>query len=188
MSIISRIKELSQWNTIEQKRAYLDELNNLLPFKDKHNVGDLEVCIMDKGNYFNSQWKSWFEVRENNWWVKKVNNRLIALPEVVIDLDPEKNESKEEFEKRLKKALDYLKKRGYDFCTFFSGSRGYHIHIIMPDLMRYERDRYMLENIKLLLIKKLGGDHQKSCLRSMIAIAGAPHWKTGKKKRRVQNG
>lgn len=163
-------------------RTFLDMLNQILSFQSKDS--NLEVGYLNKETGEASKWKSWWEVRDSPFWLGKINNRLIAIPEVVLDFDPAEDEDLERFEQRVIASCRDLKRDGYAILgTYTTGSRGYHVHILLPGL-EY-RPRHRAEAIKRYIIRKFEGDTAKASLRCMIAIEGVPHWKTGRPKEEI---
>jgi hypothetical protein len=120
------------------------------------------------------------------WWrIEKANNRQILECEIVLDVDPEKGETIIEIFERTRKIAESLTKDQIIFDVYFSGSRGYHLHLIVPRLASYSpRDRKL---IRERFLKKYNCDLQKASDNTLIAMENCPHWKTGKKKVVVTN-
>ena len=160
------------------KKALLDFLNNAMPYASPD--GNLQVAILDQKTGFSSKWKSWWEIRDNTWWVEHINQRLIGLPEIIIDIDPEAFQTEEEFKTEIKN-IKLLKNDMLKVLNLYNtGSRGIHIHLFYPPLNNMtikKRERW-----KKQFIKKSWGDKQKNADRCMIALEGSKHWKTGNRK------
>lgn len=161
------------------KKGYLDYIYYVLG-KQKSDFWVCGTYIDDDGNKKFTKWKKYSEaimcIDESNhtetWQEKKyfeqINQRQILPNEIVLDLEePE----------RLKKILDTLIKWGWKFNVFYTGSRGYHIHLLV--------DRIMNTKEKEAIVKKIGTDIQKCSEKNLIALEYQPHWKTGKKKEEI---
>ena len=114
----------------------------------------------------------WEKIDEEGWRLDQANNRTPTPPETILDLDVK---TPEEGLIRIKEIVDELRELNENFKVYFSGSKGYHIHIIDPELKK--------TNFQLLG-KLLGTDIALLNYKNnhMIALEGAPHWKTGNKK------
>lgn len=151
-----------------QIKGYLDELQN--------SYGDFDVTILEKDKDGEQKarlaWKKYCECANNEALCERLNNRTILDVEIVLDLeDPSKYEE-------LIKQLDEAK---YKYRAFFTGSKGYHIHMIFPELRDMEPDKR--KSVKEYMISKYGCDIQKAGNRCMIALEYSQHWKgTGKAK------
>lgn len=168
--------------SLNNKKAFLDFLNNTLPFDTPD--GNLQVCQLDKASGRASKWRSWWEVRESPYWLARINQRLIGLPEIVFDLDPLKGEAETSFKERIHETIESLKTDGLEeLGVFTTGSRGVHIHGMIQGLQF--RNRTQVTKIKAFLLNKYHADPSKATTRSMIALEGVPHWKTGKPKRLI---
>lgn len=166
-----------------EKKAFLDLLNNGMPYFSSD--GNLELSYLNKATNTATRWRSWWEIREDAYLLRKSNQRLIGHPEVVFDIDPTEGEGSKDFEWRIKATIARLKRDGLLILGVFStGSRGVHIHGLLLDLTRYSKEETF--EIKRFLLKKYGADEQKATPRCMIALEGEPHWKTGKKKVMIQ--
>jgi hypothetical protein len=165
------------------KAILLDLLNNSWAFDSKN--GNLEVAILDPITQRHSSWMSWWYVRDHPVLIERVNNRLIGWCEIAFDFDPMVDESAFDLAARVVKQVARLRADGAIILgTFSTGSRGYHIHVLMPDLSLCTREQ--MRQIKLFLLKKYGADLTKGTPRSMIAIELASHFKTGSPKMTVQ--
>lgn len=159
---------------------YLQEIRN--------KYGSFQVSI----HYQDGKWGKWFDVLEIWEWkttnekiweyLSKINNRTSFETEIRIDLDPPNN-TKEKVKEIIQKLRDYELNTNYKI--FFSGSRGYHIHIIEPELALIS-NRYEREKKKRFLLRKLGADEQLASEKHMLALEYVPHWKTGILKKEVE--
>ena len=108
----------------------------------------------------------------------KVNCRQILPCEIVLDMDDNISEQ------RLKEICDDLDLQEFKFKAYFTGSKGYHIHIFDDAFVKYsEQSRY---KVRHYLISKYGCDTQKASEKTMIALENVPHFKTGKVKTLVR--
>lgn len=129
-----------------------------------------------------SKHRSVLECWESEWgiqWLTTVNNRQILPCEIVIDLDDKDCNIKN----KMNWICDKLDIQGISYASYFTGSKGYHIHIIDKQLFFMNtRER---EKARLKLIEAIGADtHKKD--EVMIALENVPHWKTGIKKEIVR--
>lgn len=161
------------------KRLFLDLLDNNLTFAS--TSGQLEVCYLNKATGEASKWHQWKAIRDDDWWVARINNRLIAKEEIILDMDPDKNETQDTFFSRCQiQNAEVEEKMLRVLGTFTTGSRGIHIHLLYPELHKYSpRHR---EGLRAAMIKSARADMAKSTERVMIALEGTSHWKTGGEK------
>lgn len=107
-------------------------------------------------------------------FLARANNRNILKCEIVLDMDDNISEG------RLAHICDEIENYGLSYNAYFTGSKGYHIHIYSKQLAyRTEQQR---ERIREHLIKKFGCDPHKKSENTMIAMENRPHWKTGNTK------
>lgn len=141
-------------------KSYLDDLMN--------RFGDFKVSALRRENGVevgDKTWRSYFSVRDKDWYVETIKHRTILKPEIVLDL-----EEKELYEPAIKR-LDEEHRR---YRAFSTGSKGYHIHLIFPELA--DMDDYKVKVIKEIFIKRFKGDIQKAGT-CMIALEFVEHWK-----------
>jgi P4 family phage/plasmid primase-like protien len=130
---------------------------------------DFKLCIMSLD--FKSKWRNYSECQADENFMSKVNNRQILDIEIVLDLEePE----------RFDIIIESLKKFNYRFKAYKTGSRGYHIHLIFPELRGLTKGER--EKIKEHFIQIYDCDLMKKSDVCMIALECVPHWKTGKNK------
>lgn len=161
--------------TTEQRRriGYLQRLCN--------KYGDFKVATSYKKIDGETYWtrhtsvlQSW-ESEEALFFLANANHRQILPCEIVIDLDENPTPEK------LNKICDSLEEKHAHYKAYFTGSRGYHIHIIEPKMNQNINDKRKKEAIREWIIKEFGGDLHKKC-EVMVALENTPHWKTGMKK------
>lgn len=114
-------------------------------------------------------------------WLGLVNNRQILPCEIVFDLDY--NPTLEQ----VNHICDKLDALDENYIAYFTGSKGYHIHI--KDRMLALMDKHNKEKYRLKLMKacsNIGADLHKKSENVMIALEDAPHWKTGKLKTEIR--
>ncbi len=123
-------------------------------------------------------WKKWRDFTDLDPKEKEeANNRSIADVEIVLDID---EDTKKEATKRHQDIIMKLEEEGLKYRSYFTGSTGYHIHLLFPDLRDLaENER---KKFKESFIKKFDCDLMKAGPKCMIAIEACPHWKTGKPK------
>ena len=152
---------------------YLQELCN--------KYGDFKVAYAFKnseGDMIWSKHKSVMQLwQEENWWMlSKVNNRTILPNEIILDID---DDTERKRLNKLKKINTFLEFSGVYHKMYFTGSKGYHVHILLnKELTPDERKFYT---------KKFKVDELKISTRVMIALEFAPHWKTGRQKTEITN-
>jgi hypothetical protein len=110
-------------------------------------------------------------------WLGLVNNRQILPCEIVLDLD---NKPTLEHVNHICDKLDALEE---NYIAYFTGSKGYHIH------MKHKSFNFMTksqkEQYRQKFLSAFSADlHKKS--EVMIALEDAPHWKTGKLKTEIR--
>jgi len=157
-------------------RLYLQQLCN------KH--GDFKVAYSKKRDekMYWSKHRSVLECWESERGLRfldKANNRQILPTEIVLDID------RPITQEELNKICDTLRKANEQFYCYFTGSKGYHIHIWNQKYALHEQR--VRKKAKQKIIEKFGSELLKSSENVMIAIAGQPHWKTGKKKRLIDS-
>jgi len=166
------------------KRAYVDELYYDLSWQDTNlkfawtwNGGDDEIHW--------SKHRTYLEIQENDYYVKKVSHHSIIRTIVVLDFDPLKNESEHQLKKRVDLAETYFKKEGVSYYIYSTGSRGFHLHCFFPAMRFWSKVRR--ENFRSNLIAEFQCDQMKSRENVMIAMPGVEHWKSGKIKEMIRH-
>lgn len=134
--------------------SYLDKRNGHIKWHKHRSV--LECSESDEGI---------------NWMENKANHRQIYLFEVVLDKD--EGATLEWFNDACD-ALDYYP---YEYKGYFSGSKGYHIHIKVPKLVFMSKEER--EKFREGFITAFGCDKMKKSDNCLIAREDVPHWKTG---------
>jgi hypothetical protein len=109
-----------------------------------------------------------------DWLNKKANHRQQFNNEIILDKDEKPSLI------WLKSTCDILDLQRRKYKAYFTGSKGYHIHIIDDKLPFYPR--YIREQIREDLISLFECDKMKKSDNCLIAREDIPHWKTGLKK------
>ncbi len=149
---------------------------------------DFQVAIAYKDKDDLQKWSKWLpysKAQENQKFMEKVNNRQLLDCEVLIDLDLLDGETPSDIKNRFNKTIQDLNNFGLKFKGYFSGSKGYHIHLFFQKLRNFSRkDREQFREYFILLFS---GDLQKKTDKCMIALENALHWKTGKQKELISD-
>lgn len=175
----------SERNLNCSKEEYFWYLSNKLGFDN------LEICYSyyQNGEKYFSKWISflWLMEQEPNIYIQKIHmtreefinkssHRSVLDFEIMIDID-EKGRFKSIKNKTIA-ILNKLNRAGIKYSCYFSGSKSYHVSILLPELKWCSPK--LRTKIKEVFLKSFGGDLQKASLRNMIALEGEPHWKTNK--------
>ena len=144
--------------------------SNLINLCMKH--GDFKVALAYKKedqfiwSKHQTVLKLW-ETQKGMEFLERANNRQILPCEIVLDMDDDVSE------KKLKEICDALDEYGFSYKAYFTGSKGYHIHVYIKELAGYSKQsRY---KIRHHLISEFGCDTQKSSDTVMIALEDVPH-------------
>jgi hypothetical protein len=161
-------------------RAFIEHLSN--------KFGDFKITRMTKtkeGDIFCSKHKLVSECNaENNDLLYTANNRQIFESEIVIDIDPAKDENPEVTLWKFNTTCQRLKNDKVNFRAYSTGSRGYHIHIICPFLLgmtNYNRTKFRDKFLKIYQYYDLAKNNNNVT----IALEFSPHWKTGNPKKLI---
>ena len=160
------------------RRCYLQELQN--------KFGDFRVAIgwinKETGELIWSKHRSvlsCWESEEGLEFLDRVNNRTAFETEIRIDTDPKKDETAEQALKKFNDVCDKLESFGIkSYQGYFSGSRGYHIHLRSNDFLNNNKKW----EIKQAFIDVFGGDLLKASDNTMLTLEWSPNNKTGKPK------
>ena len=156
-------------------------LGNLYYYKGKQNT-NFRIFYnykVDNEKRF-SKWVHYLDAEEKD--INKATHRTILNNEVVLDFDPEKNQTLEELKLIVLKVTDDLKSKNIEYECYSTGSRGFHIHIFIYEMFSMTKnERY---DFRLKLISHYGAEKLKANDNSPIALENIPHWKSGKIKQR----
>lgn len=108
-------------------------------------------------------------------FLEEVNNRGGLSNELRIDIDAG-DRIPEQVRKHFEDACDFLDKKGIHYLGFSSGSKGYHIHIVVENVI----SRQLFSIMKQAIISKVGGELLKINSGSMLTLEWAPNNKTGR--------
>lgn len=102
------------------------------------------------------------------------NCRQILNSEIILDIDEDASE------KRMNDICDELDNYGFFYKAYFTGSKGYHIHIFENSLMKYSH--VSRQKIRGYLISKFKCDPHMASDNVVIALEDTEHFKTGQAK------
>ena len=113
---------------------------------------------------------------DENWYyglnyLDIANHRQIFKDEIVLDMDDDVRES------TLRTNVNRLNSRDLLFKVYFTGSKGYHIHV--QDKRLIPLRKLQREYIREMMIIDFGCDLMKKSEGHGIAIEERPHWNTG---------
>lgn len=140
---------------------------------------DTKIAFIDKVN--KKSWDSWkrFDTCILDEY-QEANLRELFNDEVVIDIDDENIEE-------YNKIINLLREKEYNFYSYKTGSRGYHISLFFNNIAPFTIEQR--NKIRKLFIKKLKLDEKyqhKVSERTALAMEGRNHFKTGNKKELVE--
>ena len=164
----------------------IEQNNNSQLGKLYYIIGKQATPIRIFHNYFIgkdqrfSKWVHYIDASSKD--IEQATHRTILKNEIVLDFDPEINQTKQELILKVKLVCKDLKRKKIEYQCFDTGSRGFHIHLFIDDMINMsvaERKAYRTN-----IIKFFGAELQKSSDNSPIALEGVTHWKSGKVKKR----
>lgn len=117
-----------------------------------------------------SHWKKYTECTEAD--LLEANLRSVLKEEIILDIEDPQN---------FAPILGQLDRMAIAYMAFDTGSRGYHISMIFPELTEKPNNEVTL--IKDQIIKHFGCDISKKSERNLIALEYMPHFKTGRLKK-----
>lgn len=147
-----------------------NKLEHMEILYDEH--GDFIIAQIYKGpsgGLVCSKHFKYSESRDNAPKLKAVNLRSLLKEEVLFDFESQ-TEAYEGMEK--------LDRDNVSYTGWFTGSRGYHVHAIYPELANYS-EQYR-QQVRLFIINRYGADPSKKA--GLLAIEYAPHFKTRRPK------
>lgn len=172
------------------KEEYLYFLTNKLGYNVEiaHNYTD------EKGERRWSKWASYLQLSEYEQeeyipelhatrkdFLNKATHRSVLDIELLLDIDDAG--SYPSIKDKAIKICALLEQHRIEYTVSFSGSKSYHISILLPWLRWY--DQNSVTAIKKALIARFDSDLAKASPRNMIALEAEEHWKTGHQKTEV---
>jgi hypothetical protein len=109
------------------------------------------------------------------------NQRTVLDIEILIDID--KGRGKWGIEQTAKFLVRRLRDRGIEHTVWFTGSKSYHISVLIPKLREWTEEQQRAA--KEMFLRSLEVDTQKVSTGSMIALEECKHYKSGKVKSEV---
>lgn len=193
-----KIKSYSEFESKEDFLFYLfnelgyDELCLCYNYKDKDDELQFSrwVKYKDLMNLNPDEYIPCFPIKiTRKKFIEKVTHRSILDIEVLFDIDYCEvmlDTIPYTFPTIKDKAIwviENLKKQRYQPVTYFTGSKSYHISVLLP--LR-ELNPFHRIQIKQKLLYKYGADTQKASDRCLISMEGSKHYKSGKIKEEVK--
>ncbi len=114
-------------------------------------------------------------------FLNKASHRTVMDIEILLDID--EAQPYPSIEEKATAICQSLQEKKIKYRAYFSGSKSYHISILLPQLRLLPQ--HMMCEYKKKILYQFGADLQKASRRTMIALEGVRHWKTGKPKREV---
>lgn len=132
-------------------------------------------------------------------FLDKITHRSVLDIEVLYDFDEceEGTSDPLRIKEYAKQAISKLNKAGIYGEAYFSGSKSIHYSVLVPPLRKctkYQREVFKQNALRPLCVTDtysgrtdvmFSADLQKKSRRTMIALEGALHWKTGRRKERI---
>ena len=103
-----------------------------------------------------------------------------AKSPIMIDID-EPAEGFSSIKEQAASVCQYLKEARIPFSCFWTGSKSYHISVLSTDLRFMSPSQ--AKQFKAEFLDQIGADVAKSSSNTMIALEGAPHYRSGEIKR-----
>lgn len=147
-----------------------------------NKYGDFKVCTRNPDGSWTKHYSvlyCWSNLETEGWRLDKANNRTAFPCELILDFDAQPNENPGHLRGRLKVVCRQLVAYEEKFKVYFTGSRGFHIHILIPSLESEP------QSLRQYTANELGCDVQVVGPDHMIALENCPHWKTGLMKKEV---
>ena len=173
-------------------------------FKIINELGHYNLEV--SGKYPNGSWLKWKKalslthLTSKEW--KNYTERTIAPCEVVLDYDDfscvkcgketntlkcshcnfthTKIKRKSMIRKKVKSKIKLLDEQNYKYKAYKTGGKGFHIHMIFPELLSLSDNQR--KKLKIKIIKQFDGELIKASNHVMIMQEGSKHRKTGNKK------
>ena len=163
-------------NLILNKISYLQNLcNKYEDFKIANSYKENEEIKWSKHRTVIECWEN----EKLLHFLEEATHRSQLQKEVVLDIDEKINDE------LLEKIYNNLKFYNLNFAIFSTGSKGFHIHIEIPN-----NNFFTSENFRRNFIysfKKEFADELKYSSNVMVALEFTPHWKSGKIKKVIMS-
>lgn len=109
-------------------------------------------------------------------WIRDIGNRTLLRNEIVLDLDPERDETPDDFRNRMRDTIKKVRTQlSCATIAWTTGNRGCHIHIY--DDKMFLHDANMREKIRARVCAMFGAE-TKATESVPIMMEYAPHRKT----------
>jgi hypothetical protein len=117
-------------------------------------------------------------------FIELANNRTVLDIEIIFDFDEDQahSQKREDIFNFAQYMIEKLNAAQIFGEAYFSGSKSIHYSCLFPELR--DMNNYNRALFKEKILSFTGADASKKAKRTMIALEGAPHWKTGNKKER----
>lgn len=172
------------------KKAFLDYLVNHLGYNDLCLAYSFvpstgELCFSKWVNYLQLMHLDDYDLIPDRTmtkqrFLKRVSHRTILDIEILIDIDDCMLNGVVMFPNIKSKArwiCNKLKSQGYEFSCYFTGSKSYHISLILPEMKTMSPGQR--RDFKREFLAQYGGEALKSSERCMIALEGEKHYRSG---------
>jgi len=161
-------------------------MNTTLELQELCNkYGDFKVCYylkeQDSFTKHYSVMECWHDLDNLKWRLEKATDRTLFQSELVLDIDPEKNDSRLKTIKRLIRIIKFLKREQIPFKAYNTGGKGFHVHCIIMEFYFIQKESQR-NNIRMEFIELFDCDKMKASEKMMILMPGKPNRKTGIKK------
>jgi len=122
---------------------------------------------------------------DKNEFIAKATHRTILDIEVMLDVDePATSAGFETIDETSAAIIAFLRKHGFSFVVHHTGNKSYHISFLHTDL-RNKSKNHRRKLKSWILEESLGADGMKTSSNQMIALEGAPHYRSGEPKKEV---
>ena len=134
----------------------------------------------NNGEIHFSKWVYYLDASEKD--IEFASHRTLLKNEIVLDFDPNKDESFSDLQVRVINVCKDLKKKQVNYECYFTGSRGYHIHIFLDKMLFMDKE--FRRKFRVNINKFFGSEVQKNSENVPIALENVTHWKSKKIKKR----
>jgi len=170
---------------VYQDSKEIELLNNC------NKYGDYKICHITKcsdGELTFSKHYSvmeiWHDIEKLRWRLEKATDRTLYINEILLDVDMEKDMTKQDVINKTIKICKDLDERNVCYKLYSTGGNGYHIHLFIQDLALL--NMYSRNEIRRKIIKNYECDMMKASEKMMILMENEPNRKTGNLKRCIE--